>query len=558
MSKSFSTFFFFLSCFRLLAQAYDHVPGQLIIQVDDLTHLNKIIQKAGEGNYYSGELFRVREILSASMHIVLLEFDTATDESMMLKKINSIEGVTMAQLNHYTQDRTIVPNDTYFSSMWALDNTGQSGGTPDADIDAPEAWSITTGGLTATGDTIVVAVIDGGFQLTHTDLNFWKNYNEIPGNSVDDDGNGYVDDVNGWNAINNNPSIGSSSHGTHVSGTIGAKGNSGTGTTGISWNVKVMAIQGSSSSEAAVVRAYDYVLVNRKLYDQTNGAKGAFVVATNSSFGVDQGQPGAYPIWCAMYDSLGAAGILSAGATANQNWNIDSVGDIPTGCSSPYLIAVTNTTRLDQKYTAAGYGVASIDLGAPGTNIYSTIPTNSWSMSNWTGTSMATPHVAGTIGLMYAAACQQFMIDYKNDPAGKAAVMRDYLYNGVDTLPTLSNMCATGGRLNANNALLNVQTYSSCISTSLGNAVTGNRTIMRSVCPNPASSYCEIEYESEENDFDILITDVLGNIVKRFGRNNHKGVNRHLVSLSGISSGMYYISIDTKKTQSNAIKLICY
>jgi hypothetical protein len=555
LRKSFSTLFSFFLFLIVTSQNSDFVRHQIIIQVNELNRLQSIINEANR--IYSTEKtgFTTIEILSPYMGIVLVGVDSTEDENVMLQKINSVRGVTLSQLNHYTQDRNTVPNDTYYSSMWSLDNTGQSGGTPDADIDAPEAWDITTGGLTATGDTIVIAVIDGGFQLTHVDLNFWKNYNEIPGNSIDDDGNGYVDDVNGWNAINNNTIIGSNSHGTHVAGTIGAKGNSSSGTTGINWNVKVMAIQGSSSNEAAVVRAYNYVLANRKLYDLSNGTKGAFVVATNSSFGVDQGQPSTYPIWCAMYDSLGVAGILSAGATANQNWNIDVVNDIPTGCSSPYLISVTNTTRLDQKYTSAGYGINTIDLGAPGTNIYSTIPTNSWSMSNWTGTSMATPHVAGTIGLMYAAACQQLIDDYKIDPAGKALIMKDYLLNGVDTLSSLSNLCATGGRLNAYNALINVQTYSSCISTGISSS--SLNTEMKFIYPNPATSFCEIEYQCAEDNFDVCVTDVLGNNVKRYSRFNHKGLNKHTIDLNGLSSGVYYIQILTDKGKSNALKIIC-
>ncbi|MFN6037255.1 MAG: S8 family serine peptidase [Bacteroidota bacterium] len=555
---SLSTFFIFLFHLSYFAQQNDHVPGQFIVQVNDLAELDKIFYISGGKNTDTKKQFKVNQILSERMKIVLLEADTNLNQNILLEKLNSTNGVTLAQFNHYTHDRINIPNDTYFSSMWALNNTGQNGGLSDADIDAPEAWDISTGGLTSTGDTIVVAVIDGGFQLSHPDISFWKNYNEIPGNSIDDDGNGYVDDVNGWNAIGNNASITSNSHGTHVAGTIGAKGNSGTGTTGISWNVKVMAVQGSSSNEAAVVRAYDYVLSNRILYDQTNGQKGAFVVATNSSFGVDQGQPTNYPIWCAMYDSLGAAGILSAGATANQNWNIDVINDIPTGCSSPHLISVTNTTNQDIKYTSAGYGINTIDIGAPGTNIYSTIPTSNWAMNNWIGTSMATPHVAGTIALMYSAACQQFMLDYKNDPAGKSIVMRDFLLNGVDTLSSLSNLCSTGGRLNAYKALLNVQSYSSCLFTSLLQNEKNVEKTIHGIYPNPASEFCEIEYVSDEDNFEIILIDMLGNTVKRISRFNHKGLNRHIIGLEGLSAGVYNIFIESKNGRSKSARIVTY
>ena len=200
------------------------------------------------------------------MHIWLLEFNSQTNAESILSTLRKNSTVVGAQFNHFTQERTTTPNDPSFGTQWSMNNTGQSGGTVDADVDGPEAWDITTGGLTSTGDTIVVAVIDGGFQLSHTDLKFRKNYNEIPNNSIDDDGNGYIDDFNGWNAINQNGNIGSNQHGTHVAGTVGAKGNNSIGVTGVNWNVQIMAIEGSTSLESEAVIAYGYVLDSRRLY----------------------------------------------------------------------------------------------------------------------------------------------------------------------------------------------------------------------------------------------------------------------------------------------------
>jgi hypothetical protein len=554
-----STFFVLLFFSRFLAFSQSessHVKSQFLVMLESSGSLNSIlVQNKLIKNRLTG-LSLVRK-LSTSMKVYLLQADSTIDENALLTQIRSTSGVTFAQFNHYMDSRSTVPNDTYFNSMWSLHNTGQSGGTPDADIDAPEAWDISTGGITSTGDTIVVAVVDGGFQLTHPDLNFWKNYHEIPGNGIDDDGNGYVDDVNGWNAVSHSPSIGNNSHGTHVSGTIGARGNSGTGTTGISWNVKVMAVQGSTGTEAIAVEAYDYILQTRRLYNQTNGALGAFVVATNSSFGVDQGQPANFPIWCAMYDSLGSVGILSAGATANQNWNIDVVGDIPTACSSPYLISVTNTTRNDVKYTSAGYGLTTIDVGAPGTSIYSTVPTSTWSMTNWTGTSMATPHVAGTIGLMFAAACPQFIQDYKADPAGFALVMRDYLLNAVDTISSLANLCSTGGRINAFRSLQNVQSYSGCLSTSIINNELENALLI-GLYPNPANDYCEIEYQSNTSEISICFFDLAGKLCRRISRVSNPGYNRHTLSLEELSSGIYFVELRSGGSISRSLKMIKY
>jgi subtilisin family serine protease len=424
--------------------------GELLVQLKAEQTIDKFLQENPH--------LDLLETISKSWNIYLLKYDhLKMQESKVMADIGRNRRVSVVQRNHKVELRSAFPDDPEFSKMWGLHNTGQSSGTPDADIDAPEAWEITKGGLTAYGDTIVVAVIDGGFQLSHTDLDYWKNYNEISGNGIDDDGNGYIDDVNGWNAFSNNGSITSDQHGTHVAGTIGAKGDNNLGVTGVNWTVKVMAIQGSSGNEATVVRAYSYAYDQRKLYDQTNGAKGAFVVATNASFGVDNGQPANFPLWCGIYDSLGRIGILNAGATANRNYNIDVTGDIPTACPSDWLISVTNTTRTDGRNSNSGYGLTTIDLGAPGTSILSTVPTNNY--SSLTGTSMATPHVAGTIALMWAAACPDILDAYKNDPSGVAKRMKEIMLNNVDVIAALDGRTVSGGRLNAHKALLGVLNY---------------------------------------------------------------------------------------------------
>jgi hypothetical protein len=438
-----------------------------------LLALNQSFAQSLERNYREGEIMVqlkaghtpedflaqhpglvILETVAQSWNIYLIGFSPLKrSESSIFNEFGRSSLIAAYQRNHKVELRAAMPDDLRFGEMWGLHNTGQSGGKVDADIDAPEAWEITTGGLTAYGDTIVVAVIDDGFQLTHPDLNFWKNYREIPGNGIDDDDNGYIDDHNGWNASNQNGTISSATHGTHVSGTVGAKGNNALGVTGVNWDVQVMAIRGSSGNEATVVRAYNYVYNQRKLYDLTNGLEGAFVVATNASFGVDNGLPENFPLWCAIYDSLGSLGILSAGATANSNYNIDVTGDIPTACPSDWLVTVTNTTRTDTKSTA-GYGLTTIDLGAPGTSILSTVTNNGY--SSLSGTSMATPHVAGTIALMWAAACPELLDKYKADPATIAKNMKEILLNSTDPIAALANITVTGGRLNAHKALLGV------------------------------------------------------------------------------------------------------
>ncbi|MBQ4398716.1 MAG: S8 family serine peptidase [Bacteroidales bacterium] len=384
-----------------------------------------------------------KRLLSERLNIWL--FETADNKGPREDKIHRLaanKDVRVIQNNHTNiMLREAIPDDPYYEMQWAP-----------AIMSLPQAWeAFTTGGVTATGDTIVVAVIDGGMDWTHEDLNCWENHHEIPNNRIDDDGNGYVDDYRGWNAYNHNGYVGSHYHGTHVSGIVGAVGNNEKGVCGVNWNVRVMPIAGSSGDESIVVEAYAYALEMRARYNETQGEEGAFVVATNSSFGVDYGDPNDYPIWCAMYDEMGDVGILSCGAGPNMNVNVDEVGDVPSTCPGDYLIGITNTTSDDVKYGSAGYGVTNIDIGAPGTAIYSTTPNNGYNGS--TGTSMATPQVAGTIALMYAALPEEMMQDCKDDPAHFSLIMKYHLLNGADHLPSLDGLVASGRRLNAYGAI---------------------------------------------------------------------------------------------------------
>ncbi len=428
--------------------------GQVLIQLKNADALNKILS-----DYNAFNLHSIRTV-SARFNIYLLEFDTrATTNRSMLNALKTEHEVVNVQNNHIL-DRSLrsindieetYPDDSLLNLQWALKNYGGGGGIYDADIDATDAWDITTGGVTSLGDTIVVAIVDGGSDIYHEDLLFWKNYAEIPGNNIDDDSNGYVDDYHGWNAYDHDGDIPFHNHGTHVGGIAAAHGNNGIGVSGVNWNVQILPVAASSTSEATVVEGLSYLYVVRETYNQTNGQQGAFVVADNCSFGVDQGQPEDYPIWEAMYDSLGKLGVLSCAATANRAWDIDSVGDVPTAFSTDYMISVPNTTNRDELYGVAGYGDTTIDLGAPGKLIMSTRIGNTYGYSS--GTSMSTPHVTGAVALILSAADSSFMTEFKNNPAEGCLLIKDYIMLGVDTLPTLIGKTVSEGRLNVFKAI---------------------------------------------------------------------------------------------------------
>lgn len=437
------------------------VPGELIVQTKQGVAINQFIRY-----FQSQERIEVEKVdeLSKTAEISLIKFkDDNIDLELCRKLLYAYPEVQTVQMNHYITQRETIPTDTLFSDQWFHKNDGSNGGNVDADIDTPDAWDITTGGLTAHNDTIVVCVIESsGVDISHIDLadNIWHNHTEIPDDGIDNDGNGYVDDYNGWNVATLDDAVGSGSHGTRVAGMIGAKGNNVTGVTGVNWDVKMMIIRGQvASNEASVIAAYDYPLNMRKRYNDSYGQEGAFVVATNASWGIDNGDPADSPIWCAMYDTLGTYGIINIAATTNSNNNVDVVGDLPTACPSDYLIGVTMTNNQDIRANS-GYGTTHVDLAAPGFGV--TLPLPGGFYTATTGTSFASPCVAGAVALAYSSPCVSFIETAKNNPSLAALQMRDYILNNVDYVSNLDGEVGTSGRLNVNNAVMDIM--SNCTS----------------------------------------------------------------------------------------------
>ncbi|MCB9915577.1 MAG: S8 family serine peptidase [Planctomycetes bacterium] len=333
---------------------------------------------------------------------------------------------------NWVQRKTATPNDTYFSLQWGCHNTGQTiqgqAGIADADIDATEAWNLTTGSA-----NFVVADIDTGCDWSHPDLaaNIWSNPGEIAGNGLDDDGNGYVDDVRGWDfySSDNNPQD-SDGHGSHTAGTLGAVGNNGTGVCGVAWACKIVPLrflgpQGGYTSDA--VLAVEYC------------TQKAIKVSNNSWGGGGFSQ--------ALFDAINASkavGHVFVAAAGNDGTNNDSLPHYPSNYSLDNVISVAATDNRDalanEGTWGSNYGATSVDLGAPGVDIASTYMSGGYVWMS--GTSMATPHVTGVVTLLYA-----------QNPGWTYSQIVDRILSTTRPLASLAGKCTTGGMLNAYDAL---------------------------------------------------------------------------------------------------------
>ena len=426
----------------------DYIKGHVIIKIEKNFSFN-VIDK-----HFNNLEFSLEKKISKPLNLWLITYDIKKYNNIkeVIEILNNFSFIIYAQKDHKTVNR-LIPNDPEFENIWHLHNIGQNGGSEDADIDAPEAWNISTGD---NDQKIVIGVVDSGFDLYHQDIidNIWININEVPNNGIDDDNNGYIDDINGWDIYQGDGTIPVDDHGTKVTGMIGAKGNNNINIVGVNWDISIMPIAGSNGPTSQTIAAYSYALDNKLLWYETDGLLGANIVAINSSFGINYADcnSGQYPVWNDMYNALGEAGILSVAATANININVDDFGDVPTSCNSDYIVSVTNTDKYDYKYIAAAYGQESIDLGAPGTSVCSIRPGNLISCT-LIGTSYSAPVVSGAIGMIYSAASTILYQEYLDNPSEAAIKIKNIILNTVDNISSLDTITVSGGRLNLFNAV---------------------------------------------------------------------------------------------------------
>lgn len=513
-----SIVFVFMHVLALHAQ-----DDELIIQLDDSYSINEIldISTRAKTNYF----FSKTILLSKLANVYLVTIDSAADLRVTLTSLASDPRVINVQKNIRFEKRSKAPNDPLYVDQWHLEKIG-----------AENIWDETTGGTTFNGDSIVIGVIDIGIDRHHEEFSdiLWSNKKEVPDNGFDDDANGYIDDYYGVSLDNGKDSHSDSedSHGSSVIGVLGAKGNNSLGVTGINWNVKVLLFSTEELTAANAIKAYSYFAEQRKLYNVSNGREGAFIVATNSSFGMEGLFEEDAPIFCNMFNIMGEQGILSVGAAENDQGNADVFGDLPANCSSDNLIIVTNTDEKDE-LAVAGFGRNTIDLGAPGEMILTTTVNNNYKTVG--GTSFATPLVCGSIGLLCSHPSQVFANQLKDNPIATSKLLKDLILSNVDQIDDLETRSVSGGRLNLQ------RTYDA-----LHDLFPINQTknLEIALTPNPTIDQSTLIFNKPISGFSYALYSVNGQVIQAEKVNtSRKSIS---VSLPNAPSGLYFLSLHYK------------
>ena len=414
---------------------YDMVPNEIIVKFKEGTEVSKkalVFEKLG-GKLKEKILTKMMEKQGDKDGINLISISGSVADA--LAKAKNLPEIEYAEPN-YIYQHFATSNDTYYTngSLWGMYGDASPLKTNAFGSQAGEAWAAGHTGSTA----VFIGIIDEGYMYTHEDLtaNAGTNPGEIAGNGIDDDNNGYKDDVYGWDFDGNNNSVFDGTgddHGTHVAGTIGGVGGNGIGVAGVCWSVKLLDAKflgNRGGTTANAVKAVDYFTGLK--------AKGLNIVATNNSWG---GGGFSQALKDAI-DRADAAGILFIAAAGNSGTNNDATPSYPSNYTSANVIAVAATTSTGGLASFSQYGATTVDLGAPGSGIWSSIPKKSGknivsSYASYSGTSMATPHVTGAVAL-YASTHQ----------GATAAQIKAAILGSVVATPSLAGKCATGGRLN--------------------------------------------------------------------------------------------------------------
>lgn len=397
-------------------------PGRIIVKVEEEAPANAVAWLNRRNDA------RIEESLpDSAVEIIDLPKDLSVAEAV--ERYEASPDIEYAEPDYEIKPSQSIPmpDDPGYSKLHGLNNTGQYDGTKGADISAPEAWGVTTGDAGGT----VVAVIDSGIDVNHPDLtnNIWVNEDEIPGNSIDDDGNSYVDDVNGWDFRNDDNTVfdaDENSHGTHVAGTIAAEGDNGIGVTGVSWRAQVMSLKfiGPESGHTSdAVEALNYAVAEEVKISNNSWGGGGYSQTLKDAL-----------------DRADAAGHLFVASAGNEAMDTDAIPQYPASYDSPNVISVANTDNNDLLKDTSNYGVTSVDLAAPGKWIYSTMPGNTYGYKS--GTSMAAPHVSGVAALVKS-----------QSPTLDDAQIKAMVLASVDKKTGLDGKVLTGGRLNAARAV---------------------------------------------------------------------------------------------------------
>jgi hypothetical protein len=447
-----------LECRKLLAADFwsnEYVPGEVLVQYSaDATPAQRAESRALVAGLVSESIQTVTMKQQGSGQLDRISIGRGLGVQDAISQLKQRPWVIYAEPN-YIYRAAAVSNDAYYTngSLWGVYGddlptaSGPSNTTNQFGSHAEKAWNA---GITGSA-SVVVGIIDEGVQITHPDLknNIWVNPYETPGDGIDNDGNGYIDDMNGWDFVYNDAGVynaGEDAHGTHVAGTIGGEGNNGIGVAGVNWDVTMISTKflgPSGGTTANAIKAVDYLTDIKTRH-------GINLVASNNSWG-----GGGYSQ--ALHDAIirGAkANILFVAAAGNSTSNNDTGGYYPssyntsvgtstqTAASYDAVIAVASITNTGAISSFSSYGATTVDIGAPGSGIWSSVPTDTYASYN--GTSMATPHVTGAIAL-YASA--------QSGSVSAATIRNDILASATPTA-SLVGKTVTGGRLNAYEAIM--------------------------------------------------------------------------------------------------------